>query len=59
MVSTCKMSSFMDITTPRYLNKYFLERKCNNILERDSKNKYIVKNEDYEPFFLEGFIESL
>jgi hypothetical protein len=49
----------MDITTPRYLNKYFLERKCNNILERDSKNKYVVKNEDYEPFFLEGFIESL
>ena len=49
----------MDITTPRYLNKYFLERKGNNILERYSKNKYVIKNEDYKPFFLEGFIGSL
>ena len=59
MVNTCKMSSFMDITTPRYLNKYFLERKGNNILERYFKNKYVIKNEDYKPFFLEGFIGSL
>jgi hypothetical protein len=34
------------------------DRKDNDNLKRDYKNKYVIKSWDCEPFFLEGFIGS-
>jgi len=41
----------LNLETFQYLNKYILYKKNYNILERDFKNKYTVKNKDQKPFF--------
>lgn len=43
----------MNLKTLRYLSKYIFQRKDNDILGKDFENKYAMKNEDYEPIFIE------
>jgi hypothetical protein len=42
MTTTCKMSPLVKVKALLYLNKYiFIERKYNNILERDALKIYM------------------
>jgi hypothetical protein len=43
---TCKRYPLANLEALWCLSKYLFFRKDNDILERDSKNKYVVENED-------------
>jgi hypothetical protein len=44
MSDTYKKFLLVNVGTLRYLNKYIFKRKYNDILEKDSANKYTVEN---------------
>jgi len=48
MTSTRKRFSLIKMKTFQCLNKFFLKREYNNVIERYSENIYMIENEDCE-----------